>query len=148
MSEENADTRRGPPMVRSHDRDPWPDLRERIDLQVAGTALPLVHVTTVGWARAIIASGRILTRRCDVLGEELVFTFLGKPDYRYEGDEEKSDELARFPVALLLDADEVPHRFVHPSTQAQPHRDAMRMPTPALVLPTTNSARMQCLDFG
>lgn len=91
-----------------------PAVRELVE--IAKIALPrvsiaipdLVHVTTVGWGRRIIASGIIERRRCSVFEKELVYFFLARPAYRFGKGDEKNDQLNFFPFAIVLSPDTLP----------------------------------------
>jgi hypothetical protein len=65
--------------------------------------LSLVHVTSAGYASQILQDEQIVTRKCEVFGEDLVYLFLCQASYRRKNWEKKSDSLSLFPVAFILD---------------------------------------------
>ena len=79
-------------------------LRGRKSISPKCERLPLVHVTSTGWAREIIFAEQLETCECDVLGEHLVYFFALRPAYRSAGEAAKSDQLGRFPAVFLIDA--------------------------------------------
>jgi hypothetical protein len=69
-----------------------------------GTALPLAHSTD--WARflAITRVGEFQsTKKCPVYGELLLYTFYGRPAYRFQNDDLAHSTLSYMPVCFLLD---------------------------------------------
>lgn len=67
--------------------------------------LHLIHVTSVGWGRRIVNGGQIEARHCNVFDTDLVYMFVGRPDYRLKNGAEKSDQINRFPCLFLISAD-------------------------------------------
>ena len=84
------------------------DLRRRIRGAPPREPLPLVHVTAAWTANEIIRGGRLQARHCEIFGADLVYFFALRPDYRCRLGDKKSDQLTRFPVALILDPAAVP----------------------------------------
>jgi hypothetical protein len=65
--------------------------------------LDLVHLTSVGAGRKIVSLGQIEARPCAVFKRDLVYMFLARPAYRLRNGGAKSDQINRFPCALLFD---------------------------------------------
>jgi len=82
------------------------DLNDLAAAHPAAAMLDLVHVTEVGAANAILAwpTKQIETRQCEVFGENLVYFFLGRPDYRRASWDQDTDDITAFPVAFVLDS--------------------------------------------
>ncbi|HBH89453.1 hypothetical protein [Ponticaulis sp.] len=69
--------------------------------------LPLMHVTTVGAARDILAARQLEVSKCDVFEKELLYFFLARPDYRFKHGDEKREFLSYFPVVLIFNPETV-----------------------------------------
>lgn len=87
--------------------------RGRVDKQIRShtkresvpSNLPLVHVTSVWHAREVIKGGKLETAACDVFERQSIYFFVMRPAYRSRLGAQKSHQLSRFPVALILAAD-------------------------------------------
>ena len=85
-----------------------PNKRELVELAADARvnrppdALDLVHITSVGWGRRIVAAGKIELRRCNVFGRDLVYTFMARPAYRFHDGDVKSDQISRFPFVFVI----------------------------------------------
>lgn len=74
------------------------------DVQADQPPLDLLHITETGWAEEILRSGQIECRNCSVFeGERLAYFFVGRPAYRPKEGDRKSDNLAVFPFAFIID---------------------------------------------
>lgn len=62
----------------------------------------LVHVTSVGWGRRIVATSRIETRRCPVFERDLIYIFMARPAYRFRDGDAKSAQISRFPFVFVI----------------------------------------------
>ena len=62
----------------------------------------LVHVTSVGAARAIVADGKIETTYCRHFKKPLVYFFVDRVGYRPPGSDTKSDQINRFPFVFII----------------------------------------------
>lgn len=66
------------------------------------STLTLVHTTKAHYFRDILRKKEINLSPCDVLNEELIFTYYGKPEYRIKGDNNVND--TSYPlVTFILD---------------------------------------------
>ena len=87
---------------------PRHELRE---LAVAGghppKLLDLVHVTAVGRGVDIVRARQIETQRCPVFEHDLVYTFVGRPAYRFRNGHIKSDEIGYFPFVFVISPDKL-----------------------------------------
>jgi hypothetical protein len=85
--------------------------RELRDLAAEAQPLPgpldLVHVTSVGAGREIVSLGQIDARPCAVFKRDLVYMFLARPAYRHRNGAAKSDQINRFPCALVIRPDKL-----------------------------------------
>lgn len=72
---------------------------------------PLVHVTSVGWGRRIVDSGFLAAQPCGVFNEELVYTFLARPAYRFKRGGEKTEQINLFPFAIVLSPEALPSPY-------------------------------------
>ncbi len=68
----------------------------------------LIHVTTVGAARAILAAGQIETRFCKVFKKNLLYTFAFRPAYKVSESREKRSILDYFPFVFVIDGNSLP----------------------------------------
>lgn len=98
------------PLKRRDRGDPTYPLRERGAGGEEGD-LHLVHVTSVGWAREILNSGKIETSYCSVFKNELSYFFALRPAYKPKEANETHRIVDFFPVAFVLD----PHSFAPPA---------------------------------
>lgn len=69
--------------------------------------LPLVHVTSVWAANEIVTAGKLETRHCKVFRRDLIYFFVLRPAYKDKHSDEKSHQLTRFPVVLILNPEAV-----------------------------------------
>lgn len=90
---------------------PERQLRARSASVVPAAAVPLVHVTAVGFAREIIKAGRLEARRCKVFGKDLVYFFAGKASYGLKDGDEKSHQINRFPFVFVFEPHAVPEPY-------------------------------------
>jgi hypothetical protein len=65
-------------------------------------ALDLMHVTVVGRGTEIVRARQIDMQPCKVFGRNLVYTFIARPAYKVVNNEEKSDEINRFPFVFVI----------------------------------------------
>lgn len=68
--------------------------------------LPFVHITDAYGMMGIIENGKLITYYCEVMKEELIYMFYGRPAYRskYSGD---VDLTANLPIALIFEPSEL-----------------------------------------
>jgi hypothetical protein len=94
-----------------------PSKRELVELAKAARhnaspeALDLVHVTSVGWGRRIVAAGRIETRPCSVFNKRLVYAFVARPAYRFKDGDSKHHQMSRFPFVFAISPRALPTPF-------------------------------------
>lgn len=79
-----------------------------------GDALPLVHVTEMGIGKAVIVSGHLKARPCNVFGRDLLYFFLGRPAYRLRDEEQPSRYISRYPCVFVVDPTYVKPDQVYP----------------------------------
>ena len=79
-----------------HDRTLRGRARGRKDLYY------LVHVTSVGAARAIVRAEQIETRYCRLFDRDLVYFFALRPAYKLKGSEKKQSIIDFFPSVMLV----------------------------------------------
>lgn len=71
----------------------------------------LIHVTTVGAARAILAAGQLETRWCKVFRKALLYTFAFRPAYKVSEAREKRSILDYFPFVFVIDGNSLAAPF-------------------------------------
>ena len=86
---------------------PRRDLRALAPALETSQHLPLVHVTAVGAARAIIDAGQIEKKLCPVFDTELSYFFVLRPGYRLRDGAVKSDQINRFPSVFVLSPEQL-----------------------------------------
>lgn len=68
--------------------------------------LPLLHSCKAIVFRDILESNRLKLQPCEILNEELIYTFYGVPSYRSK-HKQYSQDLANFLVAIILDTNKI-----------------------------------------
>ena len=85
--------------------------------------LGLIHITSTGYGREIINSGKLEIKNCSVFHNKLVYFFFGRPVYRLTGGDEKTDIIGRFPIAFVFSAKDLGSPFhVYPFDTGAAHR--------------------------
>lgn len=91
-----------------------PSKRELVELaktarhNASPEALDLVHVTSVGWGRRIVAAAKIETRHCPVFDRKLVYAFVARPAYRFQDGNSKHHQMNRFPFVFVISPKALP----------------------------------------
>ena len=93
---------------------PHTDLKDRVNAQSPAQPMPLVHVTEMGYARDILLSGQLMTRRCDVFERELLYFFLGRPAYRLKDEVSPMRQISRYPCVFVVDPARIAPVHVYP----------------------------------
>jgi hypothetical protein len=75
--------------------------------------MDLVHVTNAGRGRRIVFGEKIEARRCKVFDRDLVYLFMGRPAFRFQDGDEKTDQISRFPVVFVVSPEKLgePHHI-------------------------------------
>jgi hypothetical protein len=73
--------------------------------------IPLVHVTSTGFASEIVESKQFEPQKCRVFGPKLTYFFALRPAYSRKGGDRKSHQINRFPFVFILRPDAVPAPF-------------------------------------
>lgn len=71
--------------------------------------LPLIHVTSVYYAKKIVDKYTLKPDKCDVFGRELLYFFVMRPAYCLRYGDEKSQFLSHFPIVFVLKPNAVEH---------------------------------------
>ena len=73
--------------------------------------LDLVHATSVGWAEKIITTGLLQTKRCWIFKQNLVYFYVGRPEFRAADPDVGRDQITWFPAVFIVRPDNLgsPH---------------------------------------
>lgn len=101
-------------MKRSNKAPRHKDLLKHVQATQIREELPLVHVTATGIGRNILLSGKLETRYCPHLKENLIYFFLGRPAYRLKGESAPNNQINRSPIVFIINPDHVVPKYVFP----------------------------------
>lgn len=83
------------------------ELRARA-VDISFGPIPLVHVTSTGFASEIVETGQFEAQSCRVFGRNLVYFFALRPAYRRKDGDRKSHQINRFPFVFIIRPEAVP----------------------------------------